>query len=79
MLRKNTTTDCQRVQFVNVCFFFYLVLHAALLTCHSDFCSIATVHPTWDLLSSILYSLQGLAPSILVQGQGSTLPHIVSH
>lgn len=41
-------------------------------------CSIATVHPTWDLLSSILCSHQGLAPSILVQGQGSTLPHIVS-
>lgn len=33
----------------------------------------------WDLLSSILYSLQGLAPSTLVQGQGSMQLHIVSN
>lgn len=41
-------------------------------------CSIATVHPMWVLLSSILYSLQGPAPSILGQGQGIIHPHIVS-
>lgn len=41
-------------------------------------CSIATVRPMWVLLSSILYSLQGPAPSILGQGQGIIHPHIVS-
>lgn len=41
--------------------------------------SIATIHRMWDLLNSILCSLQGLAPSTLVQGQGSMQLHIVSN
>lgn len=55
------------------------VLFSLVVSLFCPLYSTAPVHPTWDLLNSILYSPQGLAPSILDQGQESTQPHIVSH
>lgn len=55
------------------------VLFSLVVSLFCPLYSTAPVHPTWDLLNSILYSPQGLAPSILDQVQGSTQPHIVSH
>lgn len=54
------------------------VLFSLVVSLFCPLYSTAPVHPTWDL-NSILYSPQGLAPSILDQVQGSTQPHIVSH